>query len=101
MNEERAARFRFPQTLTEQMRPIGLPMDETIVLSGPMSWGFYSGKFTTGLVVAILLWVGLKYFKKGRGTTWLLNACYWYLPSSLFKGMYRVIPDSSFRLWLR
>ncbi len=60
MNEERAVRFKFPQTLTEQMRPIGLPMDETIVLFSPMSWGFYSGKFVTGLVVAILLWVGLK-----------------------------------------
>lgn len=101
MDEERASRFMFPQTLTEQTRPIGLPMDETIALFAPMGWGFYTGKYITGLVIAVLLWGCLKYFKKGRGTDWLLNACYWYLPSSLFKGMYKVIPDSSFRLWLR
>lgn len=40
MDEERASRFMFPQTLTDQTRPIGLPMDETIALSAPMGWGF-------------------------------------------------------------
>ncbi len=39
MNEERAARFMFPQTLTEQAGPVGLPTDETIALFGPMGWG--------------------------------------------------------------
>lgn len=101
MNEERAARFTFPQTLTEQAGPVGLPTDETIALFGPMGWGFWTGQYVTGLVVSVLLWVCLKHFKKGRGTAWLLNACYWYLPSSLFKSMYKVIPDSAYRLWLR
>lgn len=101
MNEERNARFRFPQTLTEQMRPVGLPMDETIVLFGPMTWGFYTGESVTYLVVSVLLWVGLKHFKKGKGTGYLINLCYWHLPSAFFKGMYKVIPDSSYRLWLR
>ncbi|ELY5940698.1 type IV conjugative transfer system protein TraL [Cronobacter malonaticus] len=101
MNEERASRFRFPQTLTEQAGPVGLPLDETVMLFGPMGWGFYTGQYVTGLIVSVLLWACLKHFKKGRGTQWLLNACYWYLPSSLFKSMYKVIPDSAYRLWLR
>ncbi|WP_058914190.1 type IV conjugative transfer system protein TraL [Entomohabitans teleogrylli] len=101
MNEERNKRFRFPQTLSEQIRPVGLPLDETVALFGPMTWGLYEGQYVAPLVVSVLLWVALKHFKKGKGSSWLFNACYWYLPGSLFNGMYKVIPDSSFRLWLR
>lgn len=101
MEEERARRFNFPQTLSEQSRPIGLPLDETVVLCLPMSWGFLDGQRITGLVIAALLWIALRYFKKGRGTAWLINACYWYLPAACFNGIYRTIPESAFRLWLR
>ena len=101
MEEERIKRFSFPQTLTEQSRPIGLPLDETAVIGIPMGWGFMDGQHLAGLVTGALLWFGLRYFKKGRGTTWLLNACYWYLPAYCFRGLYKVIPESAFRLWLR
>lgn len=101
MENERAERFIFPQTLTEQSRPVGLPIDETVVLFGPMSWGFYEGQTMAGLVISALLWYALRHFKKGRGSQWLLNACYWYLPAYCFKSIYKTLPESAFRLWLK
>ncbi|MBD4517503.1 type IV conjugative transfer system protein TraL, partial [Xanthomonas citri pv. citri] len=41
----------------------------------------------------------VRYLKKGQGSYWLLNFCYWHLPSLLFKVTFRQIPDSSFRHW--
>ncbi|MDE7590840.1 type IV conjugative transfer system protein TraL [Enterobacter bugandensis] len=101
MNETRAARFIFPQTLNERSGPVGLPTDETLAVFCPMAWGFYAGQYLTGLIMSVILWTGLKHFKKGKGSTWLFNLCYWSFPSMLFKGRYKVIPDSSYRLWLR
>ncbi|HCB2859852.1 type IV conjugative transfer system protein TraL [Klebsiella aerogenes] len=101
MDETRASRFRFPQMLNEKSGPVGLPMDETLALFGPSGWGFYSGQYVAGMVASVLLYIGIRYFKKGRGSIWLYNCCYWYLPSTLFNNLYKVIPDSSWRLWLR
>ncbi|MBI6194781.1 type IV conjugative transfer system protein TraL [Providencia rettgeri] len=101
MEEERAKRFIFPQTLTEQSRPIGLPLDETCAIALPLCWGVMDKQYIAGVVVGALLWFALRYFKKGRGTDWLINACYWYLPSFCIQGMYKRLPDSAFRLWLK
>lgn len=101
MDEAREARFNFPQTLGEQSRPIGLPMDETVAIVGPFGWGIYTGYTIAGLVIAVLLYFLLRYFKKGRGIQWLFNACYWYFPSFCSKGFFLVIPDSAYRLWLK
>ncbi|WP_071992614.1 type IV conjugative transfer system protein TraL [Providencia alcalifaciens] len=54
-----------------------------------------------GLVAGALLWYALRYFKKGRGSLWLLNACYWYLPAYCFKSIYKTLPESAFRLYLK
>lgn len=101
MDDQRAQRFTFPQTLNDKTGPVGLPLDETIALFGPSGWGFYTGQYVAGMIISVFVWIALRYFKKGRGSSWLFNACYWYLPGSLSRQMYRVIPDSSFRLWLR
>ena len=66
-----------------------------------MSWGSLTGQYMTGFLIAVLLWAGLKRLKQGRGSLWLLNACYWYLPAVFFRPLYRVIPESAYRFWLR
>ncbi|EGA9242417.1 type IV conjugative transfer system protein TraL, partial [Salmonella enterica] len=38
---------------------------------------------------------------RGKSSRWLYNWCYWYLPTELFRVVYRVIPDSSFRKWIK
>ncbi|CAG9435602.1 type IV conjugative transfer system protein TraL [Providencia alcalifaciens] len=101
MENERAQRFIFPQTLTEQGGLLPLPNDEATVLVGPITWGFYDGQYLVGLVVGVLLWYALRHFKKGRGSQWLLNACYWYLPAYCTKSFYKTLSESAFRLYLK
>ncbi|MGQ3381554.1 type IV conjugative transfer system protein TraL [Priestia endophytica] len=46
-----------------------------------------------------MLWLIVRYLKKGQGSFWLLNFCYWYLPTFIFRVTFRSIPDSGFRHW--
>ncbi|WCB52522.1 type IV conjugative transfer system protein TraL (plasmid) [Aeromonas salmonicida subsp. salmonicida] len=32
---------------------------------------------------------------------WLYNMLYWYFPTALFRVVFKTIPDSSFRQWIR
>ncbi|BET65019.1 MULTISPECIES: type IV conjugative transfer system protein TraL [Yersinia pseudotuberculosis complex] len=101
MNEDKQSRYQFPQTFSEQRRIIGIPLDEAIAAMTPLCWGVIYNHHFAGLIIGAVLWFALNWFKKGRGSTWLYNMCYWYLPSYLFKGLYKILPDSSYRLWLK
>ncbi|MCT7116967.1 type IV conjugative transfer system protein TraL, partial [Salmonella enterica subsp. enterica serovar Montevideo] len=46
-------------------------------------------------------WQLIRAAKRGKSSRWLYNWCYWYLPTELFRVVYRVIPDSSFRKWIK
>ncbi|HBY8950145.1 TPA: type IV conjugative transfer system protein TraL [Klebsiella pneumoniae] len=43
----------------------------------------------------------MKKLKKGRGSSWLRDLIYWYLPTSLLKGFFHDVPDSCFRQWIK
>lgn len=101
MSDEVEDRYIFPQTLTEQKRLIGIPLDEALVGLVPACAGIYAGQNVPGLIVGFLLWFALSHFKKGRGSAWLFNMCYWYLPGYCFRGLYKVLPESGWRLWLK
>lgn len=101
MSDEKRQRYQFPQTLTEQRRILGIPMDEAIAGMAPLCWGVLTGNHVAGLVMGALFWIGLSRFKKGRGSAWLYNMAYWYLPEYCFKGMFKILPDSAYRLWLK
>ncbi|UCQ29557.1 type IV conjugative transfer system protein TraL (plasmid) [Edwardsiella tarda] len=101
MRDEIEARYIFPQTLTEQKRLIGIPLDEAVVGLIPALAGIYYNQGVAGLISGALLWFALTHFKKGKGSSWLYNMCYWHLPGFCFKGMYKVLPDSAWRLWLK
>ncbi|ELW9504082.1 type IV conjugative transfer system protein TraL, partial [Klebsiella pneumoniae] len=48
-----------------------------------------------------LVFWGIKKLKKGRGSSWLRDLIYWYLPTSLLKGFFHDVPDSCFRQWIK
>jgi conjugal transfer pilus assembly protein TraL len=98
MNRE-GDKYYFPETLNQQERYFGLPLDEIIIVAPLVILGVLNNMSTELSIIAGLLWALIRYMKKGQGSYWLLNFCYWHLPSQLFKISFRQIPDSSFRHW--
>lgn len=94
-------KYRFPKTLSEQNRIIGLPLDEAIPAAVVLLWGFFTKKYLFSLIIAAVIWQLIRAAKRGKSSRWLYNWCYWYLPTELFRVVYRVIPDSSFRKWIK
>ncbi|HAO0314028.1 TPA: type IV conjugative transfer system protein TraL [Escherichia coli] len=94
-------KFRFPKTLSEQNRIIGLPLDEAIPAAVLVLWGFFAKKYVFGLIIATVVWQLIRAAKRGKSSRWLYNWCYWHLPVELFRVIYRVIPDSSYRKWIK
>ncbi|HDC4311377.1 TPA: type IV conjugative transfer system protein TraL, partial [Enterobacter kobei] len=71
MTGDELKKYRFPETLTNQSRWFGLYLDELIPAVICLGWGFWTSKFLFGLVAAILVFLGIKKLKKGRGSAWL------------------------------
>ncbi|QCE25858.1 type IV conjugative transfer system protein TraL (plasmid) [Enterobacter bugandensis] len=92
-------KYNFPETMNQQDRYLGLPIDELIVTAPLIVLGVLNNLSVELGVIAGILWFIVRYLKKGQGSYWLLNFCYWHLPSFLFKVTFRQIPDSSFRHW--
>ncbi|EMA8656793.1 type IV conjugative transfer system protein TraL [Cronobacter sakazakii] len=92
-------KYNFPETLNQQSRFIGLPLDEIIIVAPLVILGVIYNMSTVLSFIAGLLWWLVRYLKKGQGSYWLLNFCYWHLPSLIFRITFRQIPDSSFRHW--
>ena len=76
MTGDELKKYRFPETLT-------------------------NSKFIFGMAAAALVFWGIKKLKKGRGSSWLRDLIYWYLPTSLLKGFFHDVPDSCFRQWIK
>ncbi|EBV4237152.1 type IV conjugative transfer system protein TraL, partial [Salmonella enterica subsp. enterica serovar Panama] len=45
-------KYRFPKTLSEQNRIIGLPLDEAIPAAVVLLWGFFTKKYLFSLIIA-------------------------------------------------
>lgn len=83
-------KYYFPETLNQQERYFGLPLDELLVIAPLVIFGVLNDMAIELTVVAGLLWLLVRYLKKGQGSYWLLNFCYWHLPSFLFKVTFRL-----------
>jgi conjugal transfer pilus assembly protein TraL len=94
-------KYRFPKTLNEQTRVFGLPLEEALTTLPIALIGMATSKPLIFLVIATLVWVSIRHIKKGKGSMWLYNVAYWYLPTTLFRGFFRRLPDSCYRHWLR
>lgn len=99
--EDDLKKYRFPKTLSEQRRLLGLPYDEAIPSFPVLLWGILAQKALFGMGMAVLIWMGIRSAKRGKGSMWLYNFLYWYFPTVIFRAVFKVIPDSSFRQWIK
>ena len=70
-DENKLKKYRFPETLTNQSRWFGLPLDELIPAAICVGWGITTSKYLFGIGAAVLVYFGIKKLKKGRGSSWL------------------------------
>lgn len=94
-------KFYFPRTLGDQMRIIGMPLDEFVPSVPVFLMSIYYRHALGGLIYGVTAWLFIRWLKRGRGSMWLYNMLYWHLPSEIFRVFYRVIPDASLRKWIR
>ncbi|SIY47888.1 conjugal transfer pilus assembly protein TraL [Shigella sonnei] len=100
-DENKLKKYRFPETLTNQSRWFGLPLDELIPAAICVGWGITTSKYLFGIGAAVLVYFGIKKLKKGRGSSWLRDLIYWYMPTALLRGIFHNVPDSCFRQWIK
>ncbi|EFD0661834.1 type IV conjugative transfer system protein TraL [Escherichia coli] len=60
-----------------------------------------TSKYLFGIGAAVLVYFGIKKLKKGRGSYWLRDLIYWYMPTALLRGIFHNVPDSCFRQWIK
>lgn len=94
-------RYRFPKTLGVQSRIMGMPLDEFFSSVPPFLIAIYYRHALSGLIFGVTMWLFIRWLKRGRGSRWLYNLLYWYLPHEIFRVVYRAIPNSSFRKWIK
>ncbi|HAJ5587329.1 type IV conjugative transfer system protein TraL [Escherichia coli] len=100
-DENKLKKYRFPETLTNQSRWFGLPLDELIPAAICIGWDITTSKYLFGIGAAVLVYFGIKKLKKGRGSSWLRDLIYWYMPTALLRGIFHNVPDSCFRQWIK
>ncbi|EOF6005428.1 type IV conjugative transfer system protein TraL, partial [Salmonella enterica] len=64
-------KYRFPKTLSEQNRIIGLPLDEAIPAAVVLLWGFFTKKYLFSLIIAAVIWQLIRAAKRGKSSRWL------------------------------
>ncbi|AWK15137.1 type IV conjugative transfer system protein TraL [Candidatus Fukatsuia symbiotica] len=99
--EEDLQKYRFPKTLSEPRRLFGLPYDEALPSLPVFLWGIMVHHALFGMGMALVICLGIRTAKRGKGSMWLYNLLYWYFPGFLFRPVFKVIPDSSFRQWIK
>ncbi|MEW8711870.1 type IV conjugative transfer system protein TraL, partial [Klebsiella pneumoniae] len=60
MADESLKKYRFPETLTNQSRWFGLPVDELIPAIVCLGWGFWTQHYIPGIIAAVLAYLGIK-----------------------------------------
>ncbi|CAO94954.1 MULTISPECIES: type IV conjugative transfer system protein TraL [Erwinia] len=93
-------KYTFPETINEQNRIFGLPVDEVAVIATPVICGVAYSCAGAMCLLAALLWVLLRYLKKGKGSQFMADFLYWNLPYFLFRPFFRKIPSSGNRHWV-
>ncbi|BEN04657.1 MULTISPECIES: type IV conjugative transfer system protein TraL [Enterobacterales] len=96
---EQRNRYKYPATFSEQPRWVGLPRDEFIIYVplGLLAIFVNLWIFCPTLAIAVF---GIRRLKKGKGTSYLLNLAYWFLPTSILRFFLSVLPESFKRYWV-
>jgi conjugal transfer pilus assembly protein TraL len=93
--------YKIPKSLDDPMRVVGLLIDEVVVITLLSLPFVFVGSMMTALIMAAVTWGVYKYLlKKGQPASFLLNAMYWHLPSSVSKLLLLFTPSSSIRLFI-
>ena len=58
-DENKLKKYRFPETLTNQSRWFGLPLDELIPAAICIGWGITTSKYLFGIGAAVLVYFGI------------------------------------------
>ncbi len=66
-------KYNFPETMNQQDRYLGLPIDELIVTAPLIALGVLNNLSVELGVIAGILWFIVRYLKKGQGSYWLLK----------------------------
>ena len=100
-DENKLKKYRFPETLTNQSRGGGRPRAALIPAANGIGGGVITSNSLVGIGAAGRGYFGLKKLKKGRGSSWLRDLIYWYMPTALLRGIFHNVPDSCFRQWIK
>ncbi len=60
-DENKLKKYRFPETLTNQSRWFGLPLDELIPAAICIGWGIITSKYLFGIGAAVLVYFGAEF----------------------------------------
>ena len=75
--------YLVPRMLDAKTRIIGLTLDEFLPASLLGAFLFFSGRDMLAIAMSVIVVMLVKIMKRGQGVSWLVNACYWYLPGTL------------------
>ncbi|AIA45464.1 TPA: type IV conjugative transfer system protein TraL [Klebsiella pneumoniae] len=96
---EQRNRYQFPGTFSDQKRYVGLPLDELVIYVPVALLAIFVNMwiFSPTLAAAV---IGIRILKKGKGSSFLLNLAYWFLPTTLMRFFISVLPESYKRHWI-
>lgn len=92
--------YLVPKTLDVPSRILGLPIDEFIVGLFFAVFFFLLGKMIWSMIIPTVVVVLIKVMKRGQGSAWLVNLCYWYLPKVVMINLLRKTPPSRQREYI-
>jgi conjugal transfer pilus assembly protein TraL len=98
--ESKKELFLVPKTLDNQVRVLGLPLDEFIPAAISAAVFFVLGKVLLSIVLPVAIVIVVKILKQGQGSSWLINLCYWYLPKIMINAILRHTPASENRTYI-
>lgn len=88
------------KTLDQPTRIIGLPLDEFIPAAFLAVLFFALGKVIISILLCVFVVILMRLMKKGQGSGWLMNVCYWNLPGFMMQSVLRFTPQSHNRDWV-
>lgn len=96
---EKRNRYEFPATLSDEKRYVGLPLDELVVCLPLALLAIFANMWIFGPTLAAA-YIGMRHLKKGKGSSYLINLAYWFLPTTLMRFFISVLPESFKRHWV-
>lgn len=93
-------KYQICKLLDDQIRIIGLPLDEFIPVASIMLLAFILKMAIWGVIGGGIILMLVRIAKRGHGSGWLFYKIFWYAPAVIFKAFLFKTPASSLRHWL-